>query len=207
MTVSENHREVLEVGKITESCKEKIIVGGSLVTAAALKKAIEVGAKGVIVGGFHDRDLHDFLGFDLGVAITGHEQLGITMLITEGFGEMPMAENTFELLKSREGLKASINGATQIRAGVIRPEIIVPHDVKTPPKAEATADSGSNLEVGTMVRCIREPFFGRIGTVTSLPVELQVLESETKVRVLTAKFDDGSEETIPRANVEIIESD
>ncbi len=207
ITVSTDHKEVLEVGKITEACKDKIIIGGSLVTAAALKKAIEVGAKGVIVGGFHDRDLRDFLGFDLGVAITGHEQLGITMLVTEGFGEMPMAENTFKLLKSREGLKASINGATQIRAGVIRPEIIVPHDLKAPPTTDAVADTGSNLEVGTMVRCIREPFFGRIGTVTSLPVELQVLESETKVRVLTAKFDDGSEATIPRANVEIIESD
>ena len=40
-----------------------------------------------------------------------------------------MAERTFSLLKSLEGKTASINGATQIRAGVIRPEVIVPLEV------------------------------------------------------------------------------
>jgi hypothetical protein len=37
-------------------------------------------------------------------------------------------------------------------------------------------------------------------------VELQILESEAKVRVLGVRFDDGAEEIIPRANVEIIEA-
>jgi len=159
---------------------------------------------GVIAGGFHDRDLRDFLGFDLGVAITGHENLGVTLVVTEGFGEMPMAGATFELLASCEGRLASINGATQIRAGVIRPEIIVPRESKA--KAAAAAGDEGNLEVGERVRAIREPYFGKLGVVTSLPVELQVLETEARVRVLGVKFDDGLEAIIPRANVELIES-
>lgn len=204
--VTDGPERVLADEDITPDCAGKIIIGGSLVTAAALKKAIQLGVKGVIAGGFHDWDLRSFLGFDLGVAITGHENLGVTLVITEGFGDMAMAQATFDLLKAREGLQASINGATQIRAGVIRPEIIVPYETAGK-LSVAAGDEGSNLEVGTKIRAIREPFFGKLGEVTSLPVELRMLESEAKVRVLGVRFEDGAEEIIPRANVEIIEAD
>jgi len=205
-TVAAGREDVLTADDIGPECQGKVILGGSLATAEALKKAIQVGVVGVIAGGFHDRDLRDFLGFDLGVAITGHETLGVTLVVTEGFGEMPMAQATFELLSSCEGILASINGATQIRAGVIRPEIIIPRPGKVMAKIGVEEGDESNLEVGSRVRVIREPHFGRLGEVTSLPVELQVLDSESKVRVLGVKFDEGGEDVIPRANVELIES-
>jgi hypothetical protein len=203
LTVARQPGDVLKAEDIGPACRGKIILGGSLATAAALKRAIEVGVVGVIAGGFHDGDLRDFLGFDLGVAITGHEKLGVTLVITEGFGDMPMAGATFELLRAMEGKLASINGATQIRAGVIRPEIIIPHAGKTAPGA---ADEEGNLDVGSRIRMIREPYFGRLGVVAALPVELQELETEAKVRVLGATLDDGTTAVVPRANVELIES-
>jgi len=62
------------------------------------------------------------------------------------------------------------------------------------------------LKPGAAIRVIREPYFGALGTVTGLPSTLQVLESGTEVRVLTAKLADGREVTVPRANVEITAS-
>ncbi len=62
------------------------------------------------------------------------------------------------------------------------------------------------LEIGTNIRVIREPYFGRLGTVTELPSQLMTVESETEVRVLKAKLDDGREVVVPRANVEITAS-
>jgi hypothetical protein len=56
-----------------------------------------------------------------------------------------------------------------------------------------------------MIRIIREPYFGIIGKVRSLPPDLQKIATETKARVLTVELPDGREATIPRANVEIIE--
>ena len=103
-------------------------------------------------------------------------------------------------------IMASVNGATQIRAGVIRPEIIIPRPGKIMAKVGAENGDESNLEVGARVRVIREPYFGKLGEVTSLPAELQVLDSESKVRVLGVKFDVGGEDVIPRANVELIET-
>jgi hypothetical protein len=52
---------------------------------------------------------------------------------------------------------------------------------------------------------IRTPYFGKIGKVVDLPAPLQKLESESHARVLTVEFEDGSQATVPRANVEMIE--
>ena len=122
----EDPNDVLDASNVRPDDKDKILVGGSLVTAEAIKKAGEVGAKGIVAGGIIDTELIEYLGFDIGVAITGHEDIPVTVIITEGFGRMRMADRTFGLLKKLSGYKASINGATQIRAGVMRPEIIVP---------------------------------------------------------------------------------
>jgi hypothetical protein len=192
---------------IDSSCEGKIVVGGSRVTAAAINKAIEVKAKGVVVGGFDDKDLREFLGADIGVAITGNEPIDVTLVVTEGFGQINMAHRTFELLQSKEGEMACINGATQIRAGVIRPEVVIPVQVEEidGKKSGAAAGGSMGLAVGSPVRVIREPHFGILGTVTALPPELKVLESESKARVLEVEFSDGKKATIPRANVELIE--
>ncbi len=203
--VCKDNTEVLTDKHINKDCQGYVLVGGSLVTASAIKKAISVGAKGVVAGGFSDRDLRDFLGYDLGVAITGSEDLGITLVITEGFGQINMAENTFGLFKSKEGKEACINGATQIRAGVIRPEVVVPFegDVHAEIKEEEFENVG--LETGRQIRVIREPHFGKLGKVVNLPPQLQKLESESSARVLEVEFKDKTKAIIPRANVELLE--
>ncbi|MCK4427223.1 MAG: hypothetical protein KAW16_01920 [candidate division Zixibacteria bacterium] len=203
--VTKDNTEILSEKLIDKNCKDKLVVGGSLVTADAIKKAISFGAKGIVVGGFSDKDLRDFLGYDIGVAITGSEELGITLVITEGFGQINMAEITFGLLKSREGQMACINGATQIRAGVIRPEVVIPikEDVHKKEKKEEFENIG--LTVGYPIRVIREPHFGRLGKVSALPSALQKLESESSARVLEVEFKDGTKAIVPRANVEMLE--
>ncbi len=194
----------LTVDHIRPDDKDKVIVGGSFVTKAVLDKAVEVGACGIVVGGIDDANLREFLGYDIGVAITGNEQKGITLIITEGFGRIEMAHRTFDLLKSLDGKKASINGATQIRAGVIRPEVIVALDTDEEPREEGS-EVKEGLVPGSLVRVIREPYFGQIGKVIQLPAELQEIETEAKVRVLELELQDGRRVIIPRANVEIIE--
>lgn len=201
----ESPSDVLEASHIKSDDADKVLVGGSLVTADAIKKAGEVGARGIVVGGIVDHDLIEYLGFDIGVAITGHEDVPVTVIITEGFGQMRMADRTFSLLQKISGLKACINGATQIRAGVMRPEIIVP-GYQTSSSGAAEEDLAQGLVVGTAIRIIREPYFGLLAEVVELPPELQVIESESKVRILKAKLEDGTIVTVPRANVEIIEA-
>ena len=197
--------KVLTAEDIDKSFKDKIIIGGSMVTFDALTKARNVGVKGVVVGGIEDQDLKKFMGYDIGVAITGSENVGLTLIATEGFGKLRMADRTFNLLKSLKGKRSSINGATQIRAGVMRPEVIVPSEAKKPTKKATSISRGTGLEVGVSVRIIREPYFGLIGKVVGLPVALASIETEAKVRVLEVELADKRKVTLPRANVEIIE--
>lgn len=196
--------DVLDAEHLTEAVRGKVVVGGSLVTAAAIRKAIAVGAKGILAGGLHDKDLKEFLGYDLGVAITGNEDKGITLIVTEGFGKIRMAEGTFDLLRRCQGMECSLNGATQIRAGVIRPEVVIPRQDRRP-EQEGASEGAGNMVVGSPIRVIREPYFGRLGRVSDLPAELQRIESETMVRVLEVTFEDGKRAIVPRANVELIE--
>ena len=203
IVVANSPNDILTPEQILPEHKDNIIVGGSLVTTDTIQKAVQLEVNGIIAGGIDDADLRQLLGYELGVAITGSEKLGITLVITEGFGSIAMAERTFALLKAREGMKTSINGATQIRAGVVRPEIVIPF-VSEGEDTEADSTVGL-LGIGTSVRVIREPHFGRLGRVTELPIELQKLETEAEVRVLQVEFEDGEKTTLPRANVEAIE--
>ena len=203
--VADEPDEILEVDQIGPECADKIVVGGSLLTYQVIERAREVGAVGVIGGGIGDQDLRNLLGYDLGVAITGSEEIGLTVIVTEGFGEIAMARKTFEILKSCSGKEASISGATQIRAGVMRPEIIVPAREGVDEAGEEASNGRKGLEVGDLLRVIRVPHFGRIGRVSGLPAELRRVESGAQVRVLEVEFEDGSRAVVPRANVETIE--
>jgi len=202
--------EELKPESINESHAGKIIVGGSFISAKTLKKAIEVGANGIIGGGVNSQDLTEWLGYEMGVAITGDEQVTTTFIITEGFGHIPMVERTFNLLKAREGQQASISGRTQIRAGVMRPEIIIPFDPsgeRVPRQEDIEQGVSTGVQAGHQVRIIREPYFGQVGKVKSLPSELQQIETEAKVRVMEIQLSSGETVMIPRANVEVIETD
>jgi hypothetical protein len=209
----EAHAELVVVGSSPDAVLEpaalaaehagKIVIGGGLTSLAAMRRAIALGVAGVVVGGFSYQDVRELLGYDVGVAVTGTEDLGTTLVLTEGFGGISMAAATYELLVRHAGRPASISGATQIRAGVIRPEVIIPDPID-PPAAQANGHS-AGLEIGAPVRVIRAPHFGAIGAVAGLPVELQKMPSETMVRVVEVDIQGKGRVVIPRANVEVIE--
>jgi hypothetical protein len=192
----------LEAADLTADHAGKIVVGGAHLSWAVLERARELGVAALVAGAMNAADLDRLLGAPLGVAITGQENLGLTIVLTEGFGAIPMAAETFDLLAAHTGQRAALNGATQIRAGVLRPEVIVPLQVKS---GRETAPASGRLQVGSRVRVVREPYFGRLGSVTGLPPEPQVIPTEATVRVLQARLDEGEEITVPRANVELIE--
>jgi hypothetical protein len=199
--------EVVSDTKVSDEHKGKVLIAGALAHWRLMEAAKQVGAVALVTGGVLDTDIKKLLGYDIGVAITGHEPLPFTLIVTEGFGEIAMAKRTFELLASQEGREASVNGATQIRAGVIRPEVVVPKDTKltldglqAPERDEFAA---GELNIGTPIRLIRAPYFGSLGRVVALPPEPQEIETETKTRVLEAELVTGERVIVPRANVEI----
>jgi len=201
--VTSSPEDELTADMIDESHAGMIILGGSFMSMSTFTKAKQVGVAGIVTGGFDYTDLSSILGYSLGVAITGSEKIGPSLIITEGFGKIGIAARTYELLSNNEGKFASINGSTQIRAGVIRPEIIIPDESNSDDSSEFI-EADLAISEGSLIRVIRAPNFGRVGKVISLPAELQKMESETLVRVAEIEFEDGSKQIIPRANLELI---
>ncbi|NLY53294.1 MAG: hypothetical protein GX060_01500 [Firmicutes bacterium] len=198
-----SHDAILEEHHITEDMEGKIIVGGSFATDEALARAMQIGVKGVITGTASYLNLVRSLGCKLGVGITGTEDIDMTVILMEGFGHLNMREEIFEIFKAVEGYHVSINGATQIRAGAIRPEIIVPlPDWDQALESEPVIDE--ELVVGEVVRCINKPYFGEIGTVINVPREPVVIETECKAPVVEVELRDGRKVIVPRQNVEVL---
>jgi len=200
-----NREEELSSELINETHQGKIIVGGSFISLNTFKKAMSLKVAGVVVGGFNYYDLEEILGYTLGVAITGSEEIETSLIVTEGYGNIKMSKRTFDLLSDYNKKFASINGATQIRAGVIRPEIVIPLKEKNL-KKDPLSSTSQGIQKGSLVRVIRAPHFGSMGKVVELPPELQKMESETMVRVAIIKID-NEKLIIPRSNLEMVEID
>ena len=218
-------RTILGPKKIPEDASGQVLVGGTRPTLEALQQAAAAGAAGLVVGSIDDYALTGYLGYDLGMAVTGHEDVPMTVIVTEGFGWLPLAERTHSLLRSLEGRAASINGATQVRAGAVRPEIIVAREDgiapgedriapgedgiaaredRGPASAEAKPGPAGGLRIGAPVRIIREPHFGAAAEVVALPADPQPIETGARTRVLEARLPGGEIVTVPRANVELL---
>ena len=205
VSVCEAPTDTLRPEQLRAEHAGKIVVGGAYVTLDGLQRARELGVAGLVTAGFDYDDIKELLGYEVGVAITGGEDLGLTLIVTEGFGSIEMAPATFKLLKKKEGQRASINGATQIRAGVIRPEVVVTDDREEASSERFIPPEPTGIAIGDTVRGIRAPWFGKIGRVKSLPVDLVTMSSETRVRILEIEFAGGTVARVPRANVESIE--
>lgn len=177
-----------------------ILVGGHSPTAGAIRKAVAAGAVGFITGSIDDATLCEYLGYDIGIALTGDEDIPMTLIITEGFGVLPMSERVLHTLRNVQGQRAAINGATQVRAGAIRPELLAPMSSG----GDVKGSSQNSLHEGARIRVIRVPYFGVTGTVRSLPHELVKIETGAMLRVLYADLDDGRRVMVPRANVELL---
>ncbi|MAV64588.1 MAG: hypothetical protein CMG00_05285 [Candidatus Marinimicrobia bacterium] len=200
---SEKNGELIFLDENPKDYKDKILVFRDSINKSQYDIYSEKGVVGIVAGGFDYQSLSDILGYRLGVAITGTESIPTTLMITEGFGDVQMSDKTYNLLKGHIGKNASINGATQIRAGVIRPEVIVT-DINQSPVLQEFKEEDLIISEGSKVRVIRSPYFGKIGVVKQLPSEPVKIDSETKARVAKIEFKNNERKLVPRANLEII---
>lgn len=190
---------------IPDDCAGSVLVGGTKPQISAITKAAELGACGIVTGSIDDQTLKAYLGYDLGIALTGDEQVPLTLIVTEGFGFIPLAKRIMEMCRELEGSAVSINGATQVRAGAMRPEIIIPRAGNVCNFEDLDSqDLEKGLVEGGRVRLLRVPYFGKLATVLELPQQKERIETGAYARVLRVKIDHASVVTIPRANVELL---
>jgi uncharacterized protein (TIGR01319 family) len=107
------------------SHKERIAVAFKPIDEGFLRRAAEIGVAGIVAPSIHNADWVRFWGEEIGVALTGDEQIPFVLILTEGFGSFEMNERYRSFFVKAESKTASLSGRTQIRAGVTRPTVIV----------------------------------------------------------------------------------
>jgi hypothetical protein len=192
-----------------------IVLGGAIVTGSALRRAAEVGVAALVTGGVEDSDLTELLGGELSVAVTGRESVRPVVIVTGGFGRVPPDPVAFDLLRDREGEGAWACGATRVRAGAVRPEIVVPElagrdnassVARRAGVGDVRSDADGRLAVGRRVRLVGIPHLGTIGTVASLPLGRRTFSSEGRLPAVEVLLAGKRKILVPRANVELLDT-
>jgi hypothetical protein len=152
-----------------------IIIGGSEISAAALRRAVHEQVRAVIVGGIDEAELRAFLGdlaphhWRVGVRswqLPAVESSPLTLIVTEGFGQRPMAVPLFELLATHDRQEALVEGATHLRRSLRRPRVVIPLSARSaniqlePPRPVVRA--------GAVVRLLDDTHLGQIGRIRSV---------------------------------------
>ncbi len=198
--VADEPGEVLRADRVLEEHRGAVLAGSGRVTLDALKRMAEVGVSAVVAASASGGDLIELVGETLNPASTGQEEIGPSLVLTEGFGELSMAHHTFDLLARLNGAQVSVNGTTQIRAGVMRPEVI-----SLPLKdTEDHSNKDKGISIGAKVSIIRGDAFGKIGRIQSIPDQPCLLDSGVTALVFEIELDDNRSIVVPRPNVELL---
>jgi len=110
---------------ISGPCNDKVLVIPGKPSHFDLEEFSKLGISGLIVPSIDGDVLSAYIDGEIGVALTGNEKVPFPIIVMEGFGEMHFMDNIRKLLQENEGKYAYLKPKTQIRAGVIRPQIII----------------------------------------------------------------------------------
>jgi hypothetical protein len=177
-------------GGEAEGILKALIVGGRILDEEPLEKAVEAQIRGLVVGSVN-ADLRSAL-----------QSLPFPVLLTEGFGMLPMSERTFQLLHSNLGREAMLSGVTQARRGLKRPELLIP--LRSEEELPSEESRPRPLEIGMEVRTLRAPYLGATGTVIDLPARPRIVESGGRLPVAEVELDKQGTVIVPVANLELI---
>lgn len=85
-------------------------------TSEDLRRLVFAGGTGLVTGSLHLKDILDSCP-------------AITVVLTEEFGEKPMAPDLWKTFEEHDGKLVLLDGTTELRVGVRRPAIILPRPV------------------------------------------------------------------------------
>lgn len=191
-----------------------ILIGGSSITAAALRRAVQEQVRGVIVGGIEEHELRQFLGdesFDLWRTNTGTwhlpihhaaRQTDLTLVVTEGFGTHAMSAPLFDLLAEHDRQEALIEGKTSLRSPLVRPRVVVPLSTR----GARTQLESPQLYVrpGATVRLLDTEHLGAVGRVRAASLTPRRLASGVRAQAVEVEIDGGGTVLLPRTMVEVV---
>ena len=176
----------LRAKHINPSAQSTILIGGSSIDEATLEYAAEMKVNGIIVGSIKPH------------LIPLLQTLELSLVATEGMGDIPMCNAIFDLLRSLDGRDAAVSGMMMQRWKMQRPFIVVP----MPTQAGRSIDAEAPLAVGNRVRVLRGQYRGMSGTIADLSNNMFQLATGARLRGVEVDFGGSESVLLPYANLE-----
>lgn len=167
---------------INPGLRGTVLVVGATADRALLERAHAVGIVGLIAGSMN------------GALLPLAQSVSYPIVLTEGFGNVPINAPSFRLLADLNGREATV-GVLSHKVGV--PEILVARGGAARPLYPAGA-----LATGDRVRLLSTPYVGQLGTIGESAGKRVTLPSRVTATVCTVQLDQGGSVQVPYANVE-----
>jgi hypothetical protein len=181
--------EVLSADRLDVSLRGSVILGGHVRDLETLRAAAELPVRGLILSSL------------LSPLMVSAYQMRYPILVTDGFGAMPMNSAAFRLLTTNDKREVTVNAEHFDRYSGNRPEVIIPLPVSTEP---AEPNSFEMFAVGQTVRLRRPPYAGMIGALSGLPAGLSLLPSGLRAPSADVKLENGETLLVPLVNLEVV---
>ncbi|MFN2196984.1 MAG: hypothetical protein ACK2UW_12755 [Anaerolineales bacterium] len=181
---------VLKLEHVDVSLRGGILVGGHLEDVETLNALAEIPIRGLILG--------SMLSSLLPVA----RKVPFPIVLTDGFGRLPMNKPAFRLLSTNSGREVSINAELfDIMRGT-RPELVIPLPISGKP---GSVPLPRDLAPNQRVRYVRAPYASRVGSILSLLPDLVTFPSGIRTQAAEVRLDSGEQILAPLANLEVFE--
>lgn len=202
---------LLNKNQIPSGSVNHIVIGGGLIYKDAIARAISENISGIITGGINISDFRSIGGGKLHFDESRTSDIGVSVVVTEGFGTLSIGEDIYHTLKSHENTFAFIEGNKGL---IILPnlkESSLETIKKTQlPKADILLHSpiSSHLEsveikIGQRARIIAPPFMAEQGKIIGIDKSQTLLPSGLRSVLITLETTSRKIKVSP-FNIEII---
>jgi hypothetical protein len=189
VSLLEKPDDILNPDRLDVSLRGSVILGGHVRDAETLRAAAELPVRGLILSSL------------LSPLMVTAYQMRYPIIVTDGFGAMPMNSAAFRLLTTNNKREVTVNAEHFDRYSGDRPEVIIPLPVSSEPPEPKNFES---FAVGQIVRLRRPPGAGMVGTLSSLPAGLSTLPSGLRVPAAEVKLENGETVLVPLVNLEVV---
>lgn len=188
----------------------QILVGGSLVFKEAISACISAGIGGIITGGINARDYKGMAGGRLVFPKKLENDIGVSIIVCEGFGSASLGEDVFEILTKYNSKFVSIDGNKGViilpsfeskSLDLVKRVNLPPQDMNT--NIYERSQELVEAKINQRVRIIGSSFVGEQGKLIAIDKIETILPSGVKAYMAIVETK-RRKVSLPVANLEVM---
>lgn len=189
VNIAESPNGVLVANRLDVSLRGSILLAGMVKDAETLKAASELPVRGLILSSLYPS------------LIPMAREMRFPIMLTEGFGALPMNSAAYKLLSTNAKREITVNAEIYDRYSGARPEAIIQLPTFTDPPIPHEVD---DFSPGLQIRMRRPPAMGMIGSIVAIPRGLTMLPSGLRAPAAEVKLENGETVIVPLVNLEVV---